>query len=233
MFTTLLESRAVRVRRARSTAMSVLLHGALAATVVGVTLRTPRSVGATPLPQDITYIRPISSQSHMRPATPTPASPVAPVLPTPMLIIAPPVSDASHIILTEGPMVPVDHLTIGVGAQVTAPPGATGVSGIESGTGAVDVAYVEKIPRLIGNAPPPSYPLTLRYTGITGHVIVRFVVDTLGRAEMGSLDLLEATHALFADAVRDAVGRYRFSPGEVTGRRVRTMVQLPFTFMLR
>jgi hypothetical protein len=32
--------------------------------------------------------------------------------------------------------------------------------------------------------------------------------------------------------VKNALGYYRFSPGEVAGRKVRTMVQVPFTFAL-
>jgi len=63
--------------------------------------------------------------------------------------------------------------------------------------------------------------------------VVRFVVDTMGRAELGDVVIVEATHALFADAVKNALERYRFTPGAVEGRKVRTMVQLPFTFSLR
>ena len=81
--------------------------------------------------------------------------------------------------------------------------------------------------------PSPQYPSSLRQSGITGQVLVQFVVDTLGRAEMGDVQIVEASHALFADAVRAALARYRFSAGEAAGHRVRTRVQLPFTFSLR
>ena len=38
---------------------------------------------------------------------------------------------------------------------------------------------------------------------------------------------------LYDEAVREALGRYRFVPGEVAGRKVRTMVQLPFDFRVK
>ena len=99
--------------------------------------------------------------------------------------------------------------------------------------GVVDVAVVERIPRMLGNAPTPRYPASLRESGISGNVVIRFVVDTLGRAELDGVVIQEATHMLFADAVKNVLGFYRFSPGEVGGRKVRTLVQVPFTFALK
>ena len=67
---------------------------------------------------------------------------------------------------------------------------------------------------------------------MNGRVSLQFVVDTLGHAEMSGLQVVEATDPLFARSVRAMLGRYRFSPGEVGGRKVRTLVQLPFDFTL-
>ena len=41
------------------------------------------------------------------------------------------------------------------------------------------------------------------------------------------------TRAEFAESVRAALPRFRFSPGEAGGRKVRTRVQIPFDFTLR
>jgi protein TonB len=62
--------------------------------------------------------------------------------------------------------------------------------------------------------------------------VVQFVVDTVGRAELADLQVIEAPHPLFVDAVRSALARYRFSVGEAAGRKVRTRVQIPFEFTL-
>ena len=70
----------------------------------------------------------------------------------------------------------------------------------------------------------------LRERGHNGRVVVQFVIDTLGRAEMGGLQVVEASDPLFAESVRAVLPRYRFSPGEAGGRKVRTLVALPFDF---
>ena len=61
---------------------------------------------------------------------------------------------------------------------------------------------------------------------------VQFVVDTLGRAEMSGLRVVEESDPLFAQSVRAVLPRYRFSPGEVGGQKVRTLVQVPFEFTI-
>ena len=107
-------------------------------------------------------------------------------------------------------------------------------AGSELGSGSViDEAAVDRAPNVLGNAPEPRYPAVLRSNGTSGHVVVRFVVDTTGRAEMDRLTVVESTHPLFVDAVRNALANYRFSAGEVAGRKVRTLVQMPFAFQLR
>ena len=132
----------------------------------------------------------------------------------------------------QGPELP-DLVIIGGphrGANLTGGPGGPGEL---SAGGVVSENMVDQVPRMIGSAAAPRYPAAMRESGIQGRVVVRFVVDTLGRAELGDVVIVEATHALFADAVKTALERYRFSPGTVEGRKVRTMVQVPFTFSLR
>ena len=63
-------------------------------------------------------------------------------------------------------------------------------------------------------------------------MLAEFVVDTLGRAELASLRFPELANPLFGHAVREALAHYRFMPGEIAGRRVRTRVALPFEFKL-
>ena len=58
----------------------------------------------------------------------------------------------------------------------------------------------------------PRYPESLRQAGIDGRVLVRFTVDTLGRVDMSSVQILESTHDLFTRAVRDALAGFRFKP---------------------
>ncbi|MEP6620399.1 MAG: energy transducer TonB [bacterium] len=234
MFTTLLESRAARTRNTRGTVASVLLHGALITLAVMITMRGPVTADARPTPiTPITFVpipppeRPVVHQASSN--QPASAVPQAPAIPLPLV---PQVDLAPSRMIIDGPTVPVDRLaSSGLGSvpSTYAPgPGLGGTAG-----DAVDVSYVERAPRIVGDPMAPRYPDALRASGISGHVVARFVVDTLGRAEQEGMTMLDATHPLFADAVRNAIGRYRFAPGEIGGRKVRTMVQLPFTFTVK
>ena len=78
----------------------------------------------------------------------------------------------------------------------------------------------------------PRYPESLRVRGIIGAVVVRFVVDSTGRLAPGSLEIVTATEPLFADAVRTALARTRFTPAMVAGRHVPQLVEQRFEFRL-
>ncbi|MDP1890869.1 MAG: energy transducer TonB [Gemmatimonadaceae bacterium] len=78
----------------------------------------------------------------------------------------------------------------------------------------------------------PVYPSLLEKQGIEGTAVVRFVVDTNGRADLGTFRLVETNHPLFAAAVRDALPGMKFHPATVGPNRVRQMVELPFGFQI-
>src|SRR5437870_4798502 len=73
---------------------------------------------------------------------------------------------------------------------------------------------------------------TLRRPGTTGTVTVQLVIDTLGRAEPGSL-VLQSSHPGFEGAARAYVLGALFRPGRTHGRAVRVLVRLPISFTLR
>ncbi len=76
----------------------------------------------------------------------------------------------------------------------------------------------------------PQYPPALRAKGVTGTVVVQFVVDTNGRPEMRTFKVLSSTDTAFTTAVRAAVARTDFLPALLDGRKVRQLYQQPFTF---
>ncbi|MDQ2666244.1 MAG: TonB family protein [Gemmatimonadota bacterium] len=236
MFSTLVESRAVRPRSARGMATSIALHSLLIAGAVALT--HPTRVDARPKPTH--EIPPVYvpaptplRDNHQPPTVPLTRQPAGPTMttihiPTPAIAYTtlPPID-------FDGPALPPDRVVIGAGLTELSV-AARGEPTDGFGGGAVlDAGVVDRVPRIIGNAPAPRYPDTLRQGGETGQVVVRFVVDTLGRAEMGDVVVVEATHPLFASAVKTALATYRFTPGEASGRKVRTLVQLPFRFTLR
>ncbi len=91
---------------------------------------------------------------------------------------------------------------------------------------------VEKPVQALPGGSSPRYPDILRQAGVEGEVLAQFVVDTTGRAEMNSYKVLRTTHELFGNAVRNALPSMRFIPAEVGGRKVRQLVQQPFSFAI-
>jgi protein TonB len=89
---------------------------------------------------------------------------------------------------------------------------------------------VEKPVMAVPGSPSPRYPDILKSAGVEGEVVVAFVVDTTGRADVSSLKILKSTHELFAAAVRTALPSMRFLPAEVGGHKVKQLVQQPFVF---
>lgn len=79
---------------------------------------------------------------------------------------------------------------------------------------------------------PPSYPNQLRAANIEGQVVAKFVVDTTGRADMRTFEIIKSDHELFTNAVRNSLPNMRFFPAEVGGRKVKQLVQMPFLFSL-
>jgi hypothetical protein len=74
--------------------------------------------------------------------------------------------------------------------------------------------------------------VALRAAQIEGSVVARFVVDTTGLAEPESITFPEATHAQFADAVRQSLLHSRYLPAVLGDRHVRQLVEQHFAFTL-
>jgi TonB family protein len=96
----------------------------------------------------------------------------------------------------------------------------------------IDHSVADEPPYMLPGQMGPAYPDLLRTDGPDGLVVVRFVVDTLGKVERPSLDVLAATHPLFLASVRTALERLRFLPASFSGRRVRVRMEQRFEFHL-
>ncbi|HWP15549.1 MAG TPA: energy transducer TonB [Xanthobacteraceae bacterium] len=78
----------------------------------------------------------------------------------------------------------------------------------------------------------PRYPERLREAGIEGTVVVRFTVDTTGRVDRRTAQVVSSTHDLFSRAVLEALDGFRFKPAEVGTRRVAALAEMPFEFRI-
>ena len=93
--------------------------------------------------------------------------------------------------------------------------------------------------------PMVRYPMQNLDNRVSGVLLVQFVVDTTGRADMSTFrdvwpaDLPRLTgekgryYDTFLDAIRDEVSRSTFSPARIGNCKVRQMVQTPFHFKMR
>jgi protein TonB len=233
MFGTLLESKGTRARRQGGAVVSIMAHtAAIGAAIVG-TARATRAPDAPPEPPPpIVYevLAPVP-----RPAAPRPASPTGPVrAPAPsdvdITVHAP---DFSRIPTTLPPIdAPLGEALPPIGARDIGIPGGVGGDAPPPGGGAWASGAVERVAKLRTRV-EPAYPRALITSGLEGRVILRFIVDTTGRVEPGSVEAVASTHVLFAEAARSALSKARFDPAQVGGHPVRMLMELPFVFELR
>ena len=89
----------------------------------------------------------------------------------------------------------------------------------------------ETAARTAGSA-APVYPQDLMKEGLEGGVYIRFVVDSSGRADASSIEVMRSTHPAFTQSVRQAVPLMMFTPASVGGHHVRQLVEQNFEFRL-
>ncbi len=97
-----------------------------------------------------------------------------------------------------------------------------------------DVANAHTSPKIIGRVPDPAFPPELLRAGIReGQVLVRFMVNELGRVDVTSVVVERSDDELFTAAVRDILPSFRFEPAHTLGREsqpVSVWVSVPFRF---
>lgn len=77
---------------------------------------------------------------------------------------------------------------------------------------------------------PPVYPPDARRSGLTGKVLVEFVVDEEGRVH--DPRVMNSSDRVFDEPTLRAISRWRFEPGRKDGRVVRFRMAVPVDFNL-
>lgn len=230
MMRTLLESRRLPTRGAGRVVMSVVLHAGLVMSLVLAAAEASPAPEPS-VPETITFHRTPPQRAVPR-TDPVVAPSLAPRAPAVSFAVAPVLVPS---VLPAVDLQAVTQATVQFALNV----GDRSVTdfGVEAPTGApAGNVYLEhQVDRPVGvrGRMLPAYPDPLRRAGVEGDVLVSFVVDTLGRADMTTFTVIRATHDLFTRAVRDAVTAQRFTPAETGGRRVRQLVQQPFSFAIQ
>jgi protein TonB len=212
-----------------------VLHGLIITAAIIATAKGPAVLDAPRASRIVPLTAPVQSPPQSAPpSTAPPRAPMTPAAPaTPTLTEVPPIVAPSEIpstipVLVEGAM---PELFPEGGTPNTPSTGDPNGSPIGTG-GALGAESVDIAARLLANSPLPRYPDILRSRGLEGGARVRFVVGANGRAELQTLEVLEATHPAFVEAVRAVLPRLRFAPARLGRENVRQLVEIPFGFTL-
>ena len=76
----------------------------------------------------------------------------------------------------------------------------------------------------------PRYPSDAKRLGLSGTVVLRFVVDH--RGNVSDVEVMNADHEEFVRAASEAMGRWKFKPGRKNGRAMSTRMEMPMSFTL-
>jgi len=234
MFDKLIESRPAKQKMAGGTVFSLFFHGTLIAAAVFVTAKAGIANDKTKQ-EKIQFV-------EMKKQPPKPEPPPPPPPPEKVFKAPPP---KGFQVLRAPVEIPIKIPDIDLSKKVTdendfSGKGVAGGTskGVEGGKAVVqsDQPYFEfQVEKPVVPAPgsiSPRYPDMLRQAGVEGEVLAQFVVDTTGKAEPGSLKILKSSHDMFVQSVKNALPQMKFIPAEVGGRKVKQLVQQPFTFSI-
>lgn len=93
--------------------------------------------------------------------------------------------------------------------------------------------HVDDLPIPLVSNPLPTYPAALALAHVEGRVIVEFMIDSTGVVDLGTLQVVQSTNALFVQAVRHVLPRLRFMPAQRGEQAVGVTVRQPFLFTAR
>jgi TonB family protein len=89
----------------------------------------------------------------------------------------------------------------------------------------------EMVERHEGSA-APVYPRDLLAMGAEGLVQAIYVVDTAGRVDTTTIQVVRSDDSRFTESVRTALGRMLFRPAKRAGKTVRQLVEQRFRFRI-
>jgi periplasmic protein TonB len=233
MFGTLIESRAMPQRRTGSSLASVAIHAAII--TVAVVATASHGPFAAPAPLEVHVVH--FAQPELHPA-PTRAIAVAnaavAAMPSIPRLNVPSVTPIGIPPVDLSVVPTVDYSGQGpiMNSRITCDRDC-GTGPVTDAGGRALWSTSDVLMRLLADPVPPRYPESLRRAGVEGDVVVRFLVDTTGRVDMRTLEVVRSTHEAFTAAVRETLSKLRFSPAMAGERKANALAVMPFRFTLR
>jgi protein TonB len=207
----------------RGSLISLLVHTAVIGGAIFATFSARQSASAAKIDTAVVYLQPQEPQ-HETPAPPELQIPLkgfqTVAVPATIPTAIPPVDLQEHFD-------PKDFSGVGVEGGT-----ATGVTP-PSGDQVYSTLEVDQPPALL-SAPPldRDYPSLLRQAGITGRVIIEAVIDTTGKAELTSIEVVQTPHPGFNEAAKRWMIRALFRPARKGGKAVRVLVRQAIDYSL-
>ncbi len=227
MLRTLLESRSHPHRNRAAALVSAFLHGGL---ILAAAYATASGSPPDDVPDPGTKIHWIPNAPQRAPSTPSMSHAPRPSRPS---FTPPSVQidiDAPTVRIDfDAPISPRTDFEPGLARQ---PEPSVNREADRSAGQPYDAAEVDVAVTVMSNGATPEYPASLRAAGVEGQVVAQFVVDESGRAQASTIVIRSATNELFAESVRRAIPRMRFTPARANSRKVAQMVQQLFVFRL-
>ncbi|MEP6573981.1 MAG: energy transducer TonB [Gemmatimonadota bacterium] len=232
MFDNLIESAPKKQKNFGQTAASLLFHGALIFVAVKATSGAAETLKAVLQDTTVVFLEPPKPVVQQPPPEQQVVVAMTPP-PQGFQTITPPTDipkDIPPIDLNQR-FDPKDFTGKGVEGGI-----ATGVVG---GTGPVPVVTGEVFLAAEVEEPPsaaapisPRYPEVMKQAGITGKVVMQFVVNVDGHVEPTSFKIISSTNKAFEEPAREAILKALFKPGKSRGQPVRVLVQQSMSFNL-
>ncbi len=203
--------------------VSLVVHSAVIGGAIFATLSARQSTGATKIDTAMVYLQPQEPQ-HETPPPPELQVPLkgfqTVAVPTTIPTAIPPVDLQEHFD-------PRDFSGVGVEGGT-----ANGVTP-PSGDQVYSTLQVDQPPALL-SAPPldRDYPTLLRQAGIAGRVVIEAVIDTTGKAEPTSIEVVQTPHPGFNEPAKRWMTRALFRPARKDGRAVRVLVRQAIDYSL-
>lgn len=97
---------------------------------------------------------------------------------------------------------------------------------------AFSVLEVDQMVERYEGSAAPIYPRELIATGTEGQVQATYVVDTTGRVDTSTFQVIQSDDPRFTESVRTALDGMRFRPAKRAGKTVRQLVQQRFRFQI-
>ena len=227
MFEVLLGSRVRRQAGPGRGLLAAAVHGLV---IFGAIRASSGSAAPPTVPRPDTI--PIVFPPERAPATPAPSQPTG----GEGLVARPRISLPDPPLKMPEGLPPIPDRPAWDPEQLRAVLGGPGPSGAAAGDSAAGAAILEASetdePAAAVRQPAPRYPAALREARIEGRVLVRFIIDTAGHVEPGSLRVAESTNPAFDAAAVEAIERSLFRPARVRGHAVRQLTLQGIVFRI-